>query len=71
MRYSREAARRHRHHLRRFRLFSGFGCQVEAAAVEVDRMDEVLFVPKAPSRVLHPLDLRIDRFAGRIGDPVP
>jgi len=39
--------------------------QVEAATVEVDRMHEVLPVPKAPRRVLHPLDLGIDRFAGR------
>jgi len=46
--------------LRRFRLFSGFRGHVEAATVEVDRVHEVLPVPEAPRRVLHPLDLGID-----------
>jgi hypothetical protein len=44
----------------RFRLFSGFWGHVEAAAVEVDGVNEVLFVPEASRRVLHPLDLGID-----------
>ena len=56
---------------RRFRLFSGLWGQVEAAAMEVDRVNEVLFVPKASRRVLHPLNLGIDRFAGCVGDAVP
>src|SRR5208283_3391295 len=55
----------------RFRLFSGFWGQVEAATVEVDRVYEVLLVPEAPRRVLHPLDLGVDGFAGRVGDPMP
>ena len=56
---------------RRFRLFSGFWGHVEAATVEVDRVHEVLPVPEAPRRVLHPLDLGIDGFAGRVSDPMP
>jgi hypothetical protein len=56
---------------RLFQLFSGLWGQIEAASVEVNRMNEVLLVPKAPRRVLHPLDLGIDRFAGRISDPMP
>src|ERR1017187_4516363 len=55
----------------RFRLFSGLRGQVEAATVEVDRVHEVQPVPEAPRRVLHPLDLGIDGFAGRVGDPMP
>src|ERR1039458_9574924 len=55
----------------RFRLFSGFWGHVEAATVEVDRVHEVLPVPEAPRRVLHPLDLGIDGFAGRVGNPMP
>ena len=47
------------------------GAQVEAAAVEIDRVHEVLFVPKTSCRILHPLDLGIDRFAARVGDAVP
>src|SRR5271157_6200857 len=57
-------------YLRRFRLFSGFRGQVEAATVEIDRMDEILLVAEASRRVLHPLDLGIDRFASRVRDPV-
>jgi hypothetical protein len=38
--------------------------------VEVDRVDEVLFVAEAAGRVLHPLDLGVDGFAGRVGDAV-
>jgi hypothetical protein len=56
---------------RRFRLFSGFWAQVEAAAVEVDCVNEVLLVPKTSRRVLHPLDLGVNRFAGRVGNAVP
>src|SRR6266700_2628453 len=55
----------------RFRLFSGFRSQVKPAAVEVDGVNEVLFVPKSTRRVLHPLDLGVDRFAGRVGDVMP
>src|ERR1019366_1923764 len=55
----------------RFRLFSGFRGHVKAATVEVDCVHEVLPVPEAPRRVLHPLDLGIDGFAGRVGDPMP
>src|SRR5450759_4504946 len=54
----------------RFRLFSGCRGEIQAAAVEVDRVDEVLFVAEAAGRVLHPLDLGVDGFAGRVGDPV-
>ncbi len=36
--------------------------------MEVDRVNKVLLVPKTSCRVLHPLDLRIDRFAGYVGD---
>jgi hypothetical protein len=36
--------------------------------VEVDRIDEVLFVPEFAGGVLHPLDLRIERFTGSLGD---
>ena len=38
--------------------------------MEVDRMNEVLLVPKASRRVLHPLDLGVDGFAGCVGDPM-
>jgi hypothetical protein len=55
---------------RLFRLFSGMGRQVEAAAVEVNGVDEVLFVAESPRRVLHPLDLGVERLAGRVGDPM-
>ena len=51
----------------RFRLFSGFWNHIEAAAVEVDRVNEVLFVPKASRCVLHPLDLTKGRLAGSWG----
>ena len=55
----------------RFRLFSGFWGHVEATAVEVDGVNEVLFVPEASRRVFHPLNLGIDGFASRVRDPVP
>ena len=54
----------------RFRLFSGRRGEVQAAAVEVDRVDEVLFVAVSASRVLHPLDLGVDGLAGGVGDAV-
>lgn len=54
----------------RFRLLSGFRGEVEAAAVEVDCVDEVLLVLKSPGGVLHPLDLGADRFAAGVGDAV-
>src|SRR5690348_2522781 len=50
-----------------FRLFSGIGSEVQAAAVEVDRVGEVLLVPESARRVLHPLNLGIDRLAGSVG----
>src|SRR5271157_5008218 len=52
----------------RFRLFSGCWGEVQGAAVEVDRMDEVLFVAEAAGRVLHPLDLGVDGLASRVGE---
>ena len=54
----------------RFRLLSEYGVHVDPAAVEVDGVDEVLPVAKTTCRVLHPLDLRVERFAARIGDAV-
>jgi hypothetical protein len=39
--------------------------------MEVDRNNEILFVPKTARRVLHPLNLGIERFAGRVRDPMP
>ena len=39
--------------------------------MEVDGVNEVLSVPEASRRVLHPLDLGIDGFASRVCDPVP
>src|ERR1035437_1120124 len=54
----------------RFRLFSGCRGKIQAAAMEVDRVDEVLFVAEAAGRVLQPLDLGVDGFAGRVGDTV-
>ena len=47
---------------RRFRLFSGCRGEIQAAAVEVDRVDEVPLVAEAAGRVLHPLDLGIPAF---------
>ena len=35
--------------------------------MKVDRVDEVLFVAESARRVIHPLDLGVDRFAVRIG----
>src|SRR5437016_7610085 len=54
----------------RFRLFSGCRGEIQPAAVEVDRVDEVMFVAEAAGRVLHPLDLGVDGFAGGVGDTV-
>lgn len=53
-------------HFRRFRLFSGFWGQVEAAPVDVDRVDKVVLIPEAACRVLHPLDFDVNRFAARV-----
>ena len=55
----------------RFRLFSGFWGQVQAAAVEVDGVNEVALIAEAPSGVLDPLDLGVDGFAARVRDPMP
>jgi len=59
-----------RYLLRRFRLFSGCWGEVQCAAVEVDGVDEVLFVAETAGRVPHPLNLGVDGFAGRVGDAV-
>src|ERR1017187_5026754 len=53
-----------------FRLFSGWRGEIQPAAVEVDGVDEVLFVAEATGRVLHPLDLGVDGFARGVGDAV-
>jgi hypothetical protein len=37
-------------------------------AVEIDRVDEVLFVAKSSSRVFHPLNLGVDGLAGSVGN---
>src|SRR5439155_15227798 len=55
----------------RFRLFSGRRSQIETPAVEVNRVNEILFVPESPSCVFDPLDLRVERFARSIGDAMP
>src|SRR5690348_12664744 len=52
----------------RFGLFSGRRIEIQTSTVEVDRMDEVLFIPESAGCVLDPLDLRIERFAGGIGN---
>src|SRR5437773_11975789 len=44
--------------------------EIQPAAVEVDRIDEVLLVTEAAGCVLHPLDLGVDGLAGRVGDAV-
>jgi hypothetical protein len=36
--------------------------------VEVDCVDEVLFVPECSSGIFHPLDLGVERFTGGIGN---
>src|ERR1700692_4577564 len=54
--------------LRRFRLFGGRRIEIQPPTVEVDRIDEVLFIPESAGGVLHPLDLRIERFTGSIGN---
>ena len=51
-----------------FRVFSGSRSQVQAAAVKVNRIDEVSLVAESACRVLDPLDLGVQGFAGRIGD---
>lgn len=42
--------------------------EVQGARVTVDRRLDVLLISESSSRVLHPLCLRIDEFAGRIRD---
>ena len=54
----------------RFRLFSGLWGQVETSAMEVDCVNEILFIAKAASSALHPLDLRVDGFAAGVCDPM-
>src|SRR6266849_2192188 len=44
--------------------------EVKAAAVEVDRRLEVLPVAEAAGGVPDPLDLRVQAFGRRVGDPV-
>src|SRR5579864_7292480 len=66
-----EGEEKHRYfYFRRFRLLSGCRGKIQPAAVEVNRVDEVLFVAEAAGRVLHPLDLGVDGFAGGVGDAV-
>ena len=50
------------------RLFSGCRSQIQASAVEIDRIDEVLFVAESSSCVFHPLNFGIDGFAGGVGN---
>jgi hypothetical protein len=50
-----------------FRLFSGVRTEVQTATVKVDRVGEVLLVPKSTCRVLHPLNLGVDRLTGSPG----
>ena len=50
----------------RFRLFSGRRIKVQPPEVEVDRVDEVLFIPESGGEVLHPLDLRMECFTSSI-----
>src|SRR5438034_1773384 len=54
-----------------FRLFSGVRMEVQTATVKVDRVGEVLLVPKSTCRVLHPLNLGVDRLTGSVRHPVP
>ena len=54
----------------RFGLFSGCRGEIQAAAVEVDRVDEVLLVAEAAGRVLHPLDLGVEGFIVVDGETV-
>jgi len=58
-------------YMRFYRLFSGCRSQIQTATVEIDRVDEILFVPESSSGVFHPLDLRVERFAGRVGNLMP
>lgn len=39
--------------------------------MEVDRVNEALLVPKTSRRLLHPLDLGVNRFAGSIRNAAP
>jgi hypothetical protein len=42
--------------------------EVQTSTVEVDRVDEVLFVPECSSGIFHPLDLGVERFTGGTGN---
>src|SRR5215831_8595139 len=53
-----------------FRLFSVIRSKIEIAPVEVNSIGDVLLVPKAPRRVLDPLNLGVDRLAGSVGHPM-
>jgi hypothetical protein len=53
-----------------FRHFSGLRSQVQTATVEQDGGSKVLLVAETMRRVLDPLDLGIDGFAGSVGDAV-
>jgi len=48
--------------------FQWLRSQFQPPAMEVDGVDEVLLVPETAGRILHPLNLRVDRLAGGIGD---
>ena len=42
--------------------------QVQISTVEIDRVDEVLFVAKSSSGIFHPLNFGVDGFAGGVGN---
>ena len=42
--------------------------QVQTSTVEIDRVDEVLFVAKSSSGIFHPLNFGVDGFAGGVGN---
>src|SRR5207249_4936726 len=54
-----------------FRLFSGVRMEVQTTTVKVDRVGEVLLIPKSSCCVLHPLDLGVDELTSSVGHPVP
>ena len=55
----------------RFWLLSGCRCQFQTSAVEVNRINEVLFIAESSRRVFYPLDFGVDGFAGSIRDLMP
>src|SRR5215469_11892477 len=55
---------------RLFRHFSGLRGQVQTATVEQDGGSEVLLIAETTRRILDPLDLGIDGFAGSVRDAV-